>query len=226
MSMFGKKNDPETKAGSDAPREPSVEIPKRAFRPEAATSSRGPAIPGGEPRRGPDLGMSAQARRAELRSAGEPPSRAYGDMRGEGRPVEARHADVNSSGDVNTSKLIVGRDIILHGEIRACQNLVVEGRVEAALTDCRSIEIAASGVFKGSAHIQTADISGRFEGDLVVTNRLIVRSTGRIVGTIRYGQLEIERGGVVSGQIEVLASNEPGHEEEEGAERLIPAEAI
>ncbi|MBX6323768.1 MAG: polymer-forming cytoskeletal protein [Rhodospirillaceae bacterium] len=131
------------------------------------------------------------------------------------------------TGEVNTSKLIVGRDIILHGEIRACQNLVVEGRVEAALTDCRSIEIAASGVFKGSAHIQTADISGRFEGDLVVTNRLIVRSTGRIVGTIRYGQLEIERGGIVSGQIEVLSSNEAAHGEEgQGAERLIPAEAV
>jgi cytoskeletal protein CcmA (bactofilin family) len=223
--MFGKKNDPETKAAPEAPREPSVEIPKRAFRPEGATSSRGPAVPGGEPRRPADLGMSAQARRAELRSAGDPPpARAYGD----GRPLEPRHAaEVSSAGDVNTSKLIVGRDIILHGEIRACQNLVVEGRVEAALTDCRSIEIAASGVFKGSAHIQTADISGRFEGDLVVTNRLIVRSTGRIVGTIRYGQLEIERGGVVSGQIEVLSSNEAnGLDEGQGAERLVPAEAV
>jgi cytoskeletal protein CcmA (bactofilin family) len=169
--------------------------------------------------------MSAQARRAELRAAGEGPGRAYGDMR-EGRP-ESHRAEVSSAGDVNTSKLIVGRDIILHGEIRACQNLVVEGRVEAALTDCRSIEIAASGVFKGSAHIQTADISGRFEGDIVVTNRLILRSTGRIVGTIRYGQLEIERGGVVSGQIEVLANNEGVHSDEgEGAERLVPAEAV
>jgi cytoskeletal protein CcmA (bactofilin family) len=223
--MFGKKSDPETKAGPETPREPSVEIPKRAFRPEGTTSARGPAVPGGEARRPADLGVSAQARRAELRSTGEPPARSYGDMR-EGRPPE-RHAEVSSAGDVNTSKLIVGRDIILHGEIRACQNLVVEGRVEAALTDCRSIEIAASGVFKGSAHIQTADVSGRFEGDLVVTNRLIIRSTGRIVGTIRYGQLEIERGGVVSGQIEVLSNNDTvGTDEGQGAERLIPAEAV
>src|SRR5581483_2732910 len=139
-SMFGKKNDPETKTGPDAAREPSVEIPKRAFRPETATSSRGPAVPGGEPRRPIDLGMSAQARRAELRTAGDGPGRGYGDAR-EGRASpESRHAEVSSAGDVNTSKLIVGRDIILHGEIRACQNLVVEGRVEAALTDCRSIE--------------------------------------------------------------------------------------
>ena len=33
-------------------------------------------------------------------------------------------------------------------------------------------------------------------------SRLIIRSTGRIVGTVRYGQIEIERGGVISGQIE------------------------
>lgn len=228
--MFGKKSDGETKTGTEAAatREPSVDIPRRAF-PEGATAARGPAVPGAMPRRGPDP-VGAQARRAELRTTGEAPARPYADVRG-GEALAGGEARLRTEGgngaDVTTSKLIVGRDIILHGEIRACQNLVVEGRVEAALTDCRSIEIAASGVFKGSAHIQTADISGRFEGDIVVTSRLILRSTGRIVGTIRYGQLEIERGGVVSGQIEVLSANDARTEEEhEPAERLMPAEAI
>jgi cytoskeletal protein CcmA (bactofilin family) len=225
--MFGKKNEAETKTGTEAPaREPSVDIPRRAF-PEGATSSRGPAVPGSLPRRAPEP-AGAQVRRTELRTGGDGPARPYAEVRS-GEPVggEARHRTEGNGADVTTSKLIVGRDIILHGEIRACQNLVVEGRVEAALTDCRSIEIAASGVFKGSAHIQTADISGRFEGDIVVTSRLILRSTGRIVGTIRYGQLEIERGGVVSGQIEVLSANDARTEEEhEPAERLMPAEAV
>ncbi len=38
-------------------------------------------------------------------------------------------------------KLIVGRDISLNGEIRTCDTLVVEGRVEAVLQDCKNIEI-------------------------------------------------------------------------------------
>ncbi|HXV25114.1 MAG TPA: polymer-forming cytoskeletal protein, partial [Alphaproteobacteria bacterium] len=66
--------------------------------------------------------------------------------------------------------------------------------------------IAEAGLFRGSAEIDMADVSGRFEGELTVRSRLIIRSSGRIVGTVRYGQIEIERGGVISGQIEHLSS--------------------
>jgi cytoskeletal protein CcmA (bactofilin family) len=96
-------------------------------------------------------------------------------------------------------KLVVGRDIALAGQITACERLIVEGRVEATLADCRSIEITEPGLFKGSAEIDTADIAGRFEGDLTVRGRLIVRATGRIEGQIRYGQIEIEAGGEIAG---------------------------
>jgi cytoskeletal protein CcmA (bactofilin family) len=101
-------------------------------------------------------------------------------------------------------KLIVGRDISLNGEIRTCDTLVVEGSVEAVLQDCKNIEIMGPGEFKGAAEVDVADISGRFDGDLTARQRLIVRAGGKVLGKIRYGQLEIERGGVLSGEVEVL----------------------
>lgn len=101
-------------------------------------------------------------------------------------------------------KLIVGRDISLSGEITACDVLVVEGTVEAKLRDGRNIEIAESGLFKGSVEIDEADIGGRFEGDLIVRGRLRVRATGRINGSIRYSELEVEAGGQLIGEIQVL----------------------
>jgi cytoskeletal protein CcmA (bactofilin family) len=103
-----------------------------------------------------------------------------------------------------SKRLIVGRDIILSGEITACDVLVVEGRVEATLSNSHSIDIAATGHFKGTAEIEEADISGAYEGTLTVRNRLFVRSTGKVTGKIRYGQLEIERGGVVTGDIQLV----------------------
>jgi cytoskeletal protein CcmA (bactofilin family) len=125
-----------------------------------------------------------------------------------------RRSDIRPSapGDSESKKLIVGRDIALSGEIRACDRLVVEGRVEATLSDSRSIEIAASGVFKGKAQIETAEVSGSFEGDLVVSQKLIIHSTGRVQGNIRYGEIEIARGGVIAGQIDVLSEGESGTE--------------
>lgn len=105
-------------------------------------------------------------------------------------------------------KLIVGRDIVVNGQIRTCDTLYVEGKVEAVLTDCKSMEIAANGAFSGSAEVEFADISGAFDGELLARGRLSVRASGRVTGKIRYAQLEIERGGVIAGQLEEL--NETG----------------
>jgi len=99
-------------------------------------------------------------------------------------------------------QLIVGREISLSGEIKACDRLVVEGSVEANLANCRDIDIADSGLFKGSAAIDEAVIRGRFEGTLSVKGRLYIRATGKVVGTVRYGTIEIERGGQISGDVQ------------------------
>ncbi len=102
-------------------------------------------------------------------------------------------------------KLLVGRDIHLAGEITSCERLIVEGRVEAALKDCRSIEISETGFFKGTAEVEVAEISGLFEGEIVARERLLVRNTGRIAGTVRYGRIEIEPGGEINGDVASLA---------------------
>jgi cytoskeletal protein CcmA (bactofilin family) len=97
--------------------------------------------------------------------------------------------------------LTVGNDILLKGEIATCDRLVIEGEVDAKLKDVHTVEIAETGSFKGAAHIQDAEISGLFEGELIVENRLIIYSTGKVNGKITYGEIEIERGGELSGEI-------------------------
>jgi cytoskeletal protein CcmA (bactofilin family) len=106
---------------------------------------------------------------------------------------------------------VVGRGITLSGEVNSCDKLVIEGSVDAKLTNCRAIEIAKSGLFKGSTSIDEAEIRGRFEGDLVVRNRLLIKATGRVSGTIRYGQIEIEYGGQIFGDIQAHPAGELGN---------------
>ncbi len=123
----------------------------------------------------------------------------------------ARRPD--QSGGDDGKKLIVGREIVLNGEINSCDRLVVEGRVEANMKDCREIEIAETGTFKGQAEIDRADISGRFEGDLTAREHLVVRATGRITGKVRFGELEIERGGQIVGDLQVYGEDAPSRRE-------------
>jgi cytoskeletal protein CcmA (bactofilin family) len=124
-------------------------------------------------------------------------------------PMPARGAENDSR------KLIVGREITLSGEIKSCDQLLVEGSVEANLQNSRHMDIAESGLFKGSASIEEAEIRGRFEGSLTVRKRLMIHATGRVSGTIRYGQIEIECGGQISGDVQAatgddLLSDVPG----------------
>lgn len=99
------------------------------------------------------------------------------------------------------SKLIVGPNIKLKGvEITDCDTLVVEGLVEATM-DSRVIQNSEQGAFKGSAEIDIAEIRGVFEGSLTVRDKLVIHSTGRVTGKIRYGKIVIEEGGQLSGEI-------------------------
>jgi cytoskeletal protein CcmA (bactofilin family) len=106
-------------------------------------------------------------------------------------------------------RLIVGREICLSGEITACDTLVVEGQVEATLNQSHRIEITESGNFKGQVDIDIAEIKGHFEGDLIAHERLIIRKSGRVTGNIQYGEVEIERGGVLDGNVKVIPRPEP-----------------
>lgn len=124
-------------------------------------------------------------------------------------PSAARTTAVTArvaSDPVEGRKLIVGREIVLSGQITSCERLVVEGRVEASLSESRIIEIAESGVFKGMAEIEHAEIAGTFEGTLTVRQKLWIRSTGKVTGTVRYGRIEIEEGGQIAGEVQVDTS--------------------
>jgi cytoskeletal protein CcmA (bactofilin family) len=103
------------------------------------------------------------------------------------------------------SRLIVGPDIKLRGvEITDCDTLVVEGRVEASM-DSRVIQIAENGVFSGTVSIDVAEIRGRFEGELTARKQLVIYSTGKVCGQIRYGKIRIEEGGELVGDVSTLS---------------------
>ncbi|MEM7024172.1 MAG: polymer-forming cytoskeletal protein [Pseudomonadota bacterium] len=113
-------------------------------------------------------------------------------------PPPSRQADPGGK------RLIVGHGIRLSGEISSCDRLVVEGSVEATLNDTLALEIAESGRFTGGCEVEEADISGVYDGDLKVRKRLFVRATGKLTGTVHYGELELERGGQIAGNISVM----------------------
>lgn len=127
-----------------------------------------------------------------------------------------------SKADQGGSRLIVGPDVKLKGaEIEDCDTLVVEGRVEATM-DSRVIQITSHGSFSGKVGIDVAEIYGTFEGELTARNQLIIHSSGRVSGKIRYGKIYIEEGGELSGDIASINAKEAGADKG-GISRLAQA---
>ena len=120
-------------------------------------------------------------------------------------PTVESAASARSIEGLGARRLIVGQGITLAGEITACDRLVVEGTVKVALNRTRVIEISETGRFtEGRAEVDEAEISDIYEGELSVRKRLLIRSTGRVSGTVRYGEIEIERGGRLSGAVAMI----------------------
>ncbi len=112
------------------------------------------------------------------------------------------------SSDSTTRMLIVGRDIVITGEIQSCDCLVVEGTVKANVT-CNELRIVRGGLFLGSALVANVDLAGCFEGELQVSQRLLLRASGRISAKLHYHQIEIELGGQISGDIQAFGTMQP-----------------
>jgi cytoskeletal protein CcmA (bactofilin family) len=135
----------------------------------------------------------------------------------EAKPA-ARPEAVVASNDTG-SRLVVGPNVKLKGaEIEDCDILVVEGRVEATMNS-RVLRVADKGVFSGKVGIDVAEIHGRFDGDLTARSQLVIRASGRVSGTIRYGKLLVEEGGELSGDIRALSPDGDANAAETGKRR-------
>ncbi len=123
--------------------------------------------------------------------------------------------------------LTIGPGITMSGEIEACDELIVQGTVEAALKGARNLDIYETGTFYGTVEIEEAVVAGRFEGDLTVNGRLTIRQTGAITGAISYRELEVEAGAVLDGKVTPLkAMSETARQPERAPASVVKAKDV
>jgi cytoskeletal protein CcmA (bactofilin family) len=100
--------------------------------------------------------------------------------------------------------LVVGRGISVQGTVQDAERLVVEGTVEASMIHATELAISPGGIFKGEIEVEDAEIAGTIDGTLTARGSLIVRASGKVLGTARCRRLQVEDGGQITGHIEML----------------------
>ena len=112
-------------------------------------------------------------------------------------------------------RMLVAEGITIQGgDILGCAHLAIEGEAYSTIDRCEKLEILAGGIFKGTASVAEAEISGYCTGTLVVKGTLRITGTGHVVGSIQYGRLQVEDGGRIEGEMKL-----PGKSSESQAQK-------
>ncbi|MBB2176896.1 polymer-forming cytoskeletal protein [Gluconacetobacter johannae] len=122
--------------------------------------------------------------------------------------------------------LVVGRGISVQGTIQDAERLVVEGTVESSMIHATELQVAQGGMFRGEIEVEDADLAGTIDGTLTVRGSLTIRTTGRLIGKAKCRRLQVEDGGQVTGQLEMItgASPLPGEVDTTPAPVAAPSE--
>ena len=100
--------------------------------------------------------------------------------------------------------LFIGAGVELKGDVEVPGAASVDGKFEGTLK-AKTLIVGQSGHVSGQISVETAEIRGMVEDHLTVRNRLVLRSTGTLSGTIAYSKIMGEEGGSITGSSEMIA---------------------
>jgi cytoskeletal protein CcmA (bactofilin family) len=98
------------------------------------------------------------------------------------------------------NSIYIGEGVVFSGSIKAPNQAIVSGKFDGEL-EARDVLIGVSGVMTGITTAQFVDVKGELNQTVTSRELLIVRNTGRVSGAVTYGEIEIERGGQVKGNM-------------------------
>ncbi|MGE5360516.1 MAG: bactofilin family protein [Bacteroidales bacterium] len=105
----------------------------------------------------------------------------------------------------------LGQLVVIKGEIIATENLHIAGRVEGSilLEDGAVLTLAAGSTVVGEVVAANVEVLGCVEGGITATERLAIRSTAEINGTITAPLLSVQEGARILAKIEMPAREKP-----------------
>jgi cytoskeletal protein CcmA (bactofilin family) len=109
--------------------------------------------------------------------------------------------------DKNTEGAVfIGAGVEFKGNMTVPGSVSVDGKFEGTLK-AKNLIVGQSGRVSGQISVETADIRGAVDDNLVVETKLALRGTGSVSGSVSYSNIVVEEGGELSGTIEKISSD-------------------
>lgn len=118
--------------------------------------------------------------------------------------------------------LTIGEGVKVVGHLTVPGLAVINGTLEGGL-QASELLVGPQGTLSGQVTVRMADIHGATYETLVASEFLCVRSTGVVNGQAHYGEIEIEKGGVIQG---VIAPSSASDESVEATANAVKASKL
>ena len=119
--------------------------------------------------------------------------------------------------------IVVGENSSLEGSFETQGSMFVDGSLMGADLRTTLLSIGVSGSVAGNAHVSRAEIAGTFDGQLIVSGEVILRSTSHVTGEITCGKLISHRGATVRAHVNVI---EDEHDYVDAGDEMKPIPAF
>ncbi len=97
----------------------------------------------------------------------------------------------------------IGKTIKVLGDVVGAQDLVVEGVIEGTVEFRKNrVVIAAEGAVRGDLYVASAQINGRFTGNIFASDGVELGETAVVEGSILCPRVAMAAGGTFNGSID------------------------
>lgn len=105
---------------------------------------------------------------------------------------------------------VIGPSMTIKGEIRAREELMVDGDVEGELESQSLLTVGPNGKVRGNIKARQAAIFGSVRGNVEVTEKIAIREQGSLIGDIKGAGISIDDGAYFKGSIDIVRPEPKG----------------
>lgn len=113
------------------------------------------------------------------------------------------------------AETIIGASIKVKGNFHGQGNIIIEGNLEGSLKTEANLYIGEKARIVANIEAQEAIINGEIKGDIKIKKYLSIGKTAKIFGNIQYGEMSIEKGGLINGQLLFAPENKKNDSKED-----------
>lgn len=119
------------------------------------------------------------------------------------------------------AETIIGASIKVKGNFQGQGDIIIEGSLEGSLKTEANLFIGTQAQVVANVEAKDAIINGEIRGNIKAKNYLAIGGTAKIFGDVQYGEISIDKGATINGQLLMLNEDHRRNENKKNSEKTV-----